>query len=47
MINKEFYEAPSTTVVEVKCEGVVCASGNPNGFDNPTNYLNGGDPFVF
>lgn len=25
------YEAPSTTVIEVKQEGVICASGDPKG----------------
>jgi hypothetical protein len=36
--DKEFYCAPSTTVVEVKFEGIVCASGNldamRNGYGN-------------
>ena len=25
--NKELYEAPSTTVVDVKFEGIICGSG--------------------
>jgi len=44
MERKEFYEAPSTTVVEVKFEGMVCASGAEtngatfNGFNNEQGW---------
>ena len=41
--NKEHYEAPSTEVLEVKQEGIICASG----LDSPSNYPNGVDPFNF
>lgn len=44
--DKSFYEAPSITIVEVKIEGVICQSGL-NKLDNPADYLDGGDPFVF
>ena len=40
---KEFYEAPTTDVVEVKQEGIICASG----LDSPNGYPNGVDPFNF
>lgn len=30
-IHKELYEAPSTMVFEVRQEGVICASGDPDG----------------
>ena len=33
--NKELYEALSTLVFEVKTEGVVCASGDPQKYVNP------------
>jgi len=36
------YEAPTTEVVEVKFEGVVCQSL----LGDPSDYLNGGDPFA-
>lgn len=29
---KELYEAPSTTVVEVKTEGIVCVSGGTENY---------------
>ncbi len=45
MGTKELYEAPSTLVVEVKQEGVICASSNP--LTNPDDYNNGVDPFGF
>ena len=41
--DKEFYEAPSTEVLEAKQEGIICASG----LGSPNNYPNGGDPFNF
>ena len=43
MEQKVVYEAPSTMVIEVKIEGVVCQSE----LNDPTDYLNGGDPFAF
>jgi len=36
------YEAPSSMVIEVKQEGVICAS-----LTDPSDYPNGGDPFAF
>lgn len=40
--NKDLYEAPTITVVEMKHEGVICASGNAtkNGYtyDNKENW---------
>jgi hypothetical protein len=36
--HKEFYDAPSVIIVEVKQEGVICASGglqDYNWFDEP------------
>ena len=41
--HKELYDAPSTRVFEVKTEGVICTSGL---LDDPSDYLNGGDPFA-
>lgn len=35
---KELYEAPSTMVIEVKHEGVICASGGTEQFLNGNNY---------
>jgi hypothetical protein len=40
---KEFYEPPTTEVLEVKQEGIICASG----LNNPTDYPGNGDPFNF
>ena len=35
-LNYDFYEALASTVVEVKAEGVVCASGAiPQNYNNP------------
>ena len=36
MEKKEFYEAPSTLVFEVKTEGVICTSGDVNATMNGT-----------
>ncbi|MBP5335998.1 MAG: hypothetical protein J6Y63_00610 [Bacteroidales bacterium] len=41
--HKEPYEAPAILVVEVKTEGIICASG----LNNPSDYPSGGDPFHF
>ena len=46
--NKELYDAPSTSVFEVKTEGVICTSGLKNGqLDDPVDYLLDDDPFLF
>ncbi len=42
---KEFYEAPSTMVFEVKTEGVICDSPIP--LYDPIDYVDGGNPFEF
>ena len=34
-ILKELYDAPSTLVFEVKAQGVICASGDPQDYVNP------------
>lgn len=36
------YEAPTTEVVELQCQGIVCQS-----LKDPDDYQNGGDPFPF
>jgi hypothetical protein len=41
MKKKELYEPPTTDVLEVKYEGIICASG----LNDPSNYPGGGDPF--
>ena len=41
--NKELYEAPSTRVMELKFEGIICQSG----LNDPTDYIPGNDPFAF
>ena len=41
---KKEYAAPTTDVVELKMERVLCGSG---GLNNPDGYGNGGDPFSF
>ena len=47
MERKKFYESPTTEVVEVKVEGLVCTTSNPPIFLlAPDDYLNGGDPFA-
>lgn len=33
--NKELYEAPEVEAVEIKAEGMVCASGDPKPYSNP------------
>ncbi len=35
---KQFYEAPSTTVFEVRWEGVLCASGGTEQFRGGNSY---------
>ena len=35
---KNLYEAPSTIVFEVEQEGVICASGETEGFGTGNNY---------
>ena len=46
MKQKAFYESPTTEVVEVKVEGLVCTSNPPIFLLAPDDYLNGGDPFA-
>lgn len=41
--NKDLYEAPSTRVMELKIEGIICSSG----LNDPTDYSNGSGPFSF
>ena len=41
--DKSLYEAPVTTVMELRLEGIVCQSG----LNDPADYINGDDPFVF
>ena len=43
-MQKEFYETPTTDVLDVKLEGVICQSGG--GLNAPGDSLNGGDPFM-
>ena len=45
ILRKELYEAPSTSVVDVRFEGIICQS--QGGLGAPNNYNNGGDPFGF
>ena len=33
--HKELYDAPSAQVFEVKAQGVICASGDPQDYVNP------------
>ena len=40
--NKEHYEAPGAEAMELGFEGIICGSG----LDDPSDYLNGGDPFA-
>lgn len=40
--NKEQYEAPVTSVVELNSAGFLCQS--PNGMNGPDDYSEGGDP---
>ena len=35
---KDLYKAPSTIVFEVEQEGVICASGETEGFGTGKNY---------
>jgi len=35
MNKKELYQAPETEVLEVKTEGIICASGGPVSPSNP------------
>ena len=44
---KSYYEAPATTVVEVKTEGVICQSLVEDVLQDPNDYIDGGDPFAF
>ena len=37
-VNK-FYEAPSTTVVELKTQGIICVSGNVNATMAPSTTV--------
>lgn len=38
---KEFYEAPSTRVFEVKQEGMICASGEKTNWDGDYDDYDG------
>lgn len=39
MIEKEAYEAPQVEILEVKSEGIICASGGDyNGFGNEQQW---------
>lgn len=39
MIEKETYEAPQVEILEVKSEGIICASGGDyNGFGNEQQW---------
>lgn len=39
MIEKESYEAPQVEILEVKSEGIICASGGDyNGFGNEQQW---------
>ena len=40
--NKEVYETPDMKVVELKTQGIICASGDVSGMPG---YPGGGDPF--
>ncbi|MCR5071622.1 MAG: hypothetical protein K6A62_06835 [Bacteroidales bacterium] len=42
--NKQPYESPEVEIVEVKNEGIICASGDVSGMPG---YPGGGDPFSF
>jgi hypothetical protein len=46
MTEKELYAAPSTVVLELRSEGIVCSSTRGTLAD-PDDYVWGGDPFVF
>ena len=35
MREKETYEAPRVEVLEVRNEGIICASGDPKPYNNP------------
>jgi hypothetical protein len=37
-IEKRFYEAPSSRVYEVAQQGVLCQSGNTEGYQNGEEY---------
>ena len=45
--HKEFYDAPSMLVFEVKIEGVICQSLPEGALPDPNDYIDGGDPFAF
>lgn len=40
--HKEVYETPDMKVVELKTQGIICASGDVSGMPG---YPGGGDPF--
>jgi hypothetical protein len=44
---KSYYEAPATTVVEVKIVGVVCQSLPDGALLDPNDYTPAPDPFAF
>ncbi len=39
----KFYETPTAEVVEMKLQGVLCASGGVEGVDDPDDITGGND----
>lgn len=44
---KELYESPTTAIVDVRVEGIICQSGIPDALCAPEDYELGADPFNF
>ena len=46
-MKKELYEAPTSKVMDVKTQGMLCQSGSGSLFLlDPSDYANGDDPFA-
>ena len=45
IMRKDLYEAPSTNVMYVKSEGIICQSGR-GGLGSPNRYTPGNDPLA-
>ncbi len=46
-MTKECYEAPQVLTMEMETEGLVMAESVNDTLSKPSDYLNGGDGFVF
>jgi len=44
---KKVYKIPAVHTVELKYDALLCLSNPTTNLDDPSDYLDGGDPFDF